>query len=120
MSRVPYPTMIVSMYTWLGEAALPGSLRDEFRRNKSALAIVNTGAFDVFKGPFTQDSTIIVSLFTNRFRYVKDVPYKTAKRYWRSGINKNQPIYTKPDISTFDFLSSESYRPISRVLSKLI
>jgi hypothetical protein len=40
----------------------------------------NTGAmrFDIFKGPFTEDSAFIVSPFTSTFRYVKDVPYDKA------------------------------------------
>ncbi|CAG8879276.1 unnamed protein product [Penicillium nalgiovense] len=35
--------------------------------------------FDIFKGPFTQDSAFIVSPFTSTFRYVKDVPYDKAQ-----------------------------------------
>ncbi|KAL2001773.1 hypothetical protein VTN02DRAFT_1236 [Thermoascus thermophilus] len=80
MSRAPYPGN-ASIYTWLQEEVLPDSLRDESRSDKPALAIVNTGAirFDIFRGPFTQDTTFIVAPFTSGFRYVKDVPYEKAR-----------------------------------------
>ncbi|PWY96789.1 Ser/Thr protein phosphatase family [Aspergillus sclerotioniger CBS 115572] len=79
MSRVKYPDDD-SIYTWLEKEVLPASLGDDSRAGKPALAIVNTGAirFDIFKGPFTQDTTYIVSPFTSGFRYVKDIPYKKA------------------------------------------
>ncbi|KAG0158721.1 hypothetical protein PDIDSM_6240 [Penicillium digitatum] len=79
MSRAKYPNPN-SIYTWL-ETQVLGDLRDETRGDTPSLAIVNTGAmrFDIFKGPFTQDSTFIISPFTSTFRYVKDVPYEKAK-----------------------------------------
>ncbi|KAJ6137611.1 hypothetical protein N7471_004097 [Penicillium samsonianum] len=79
MSRAKYPDPN-SIYTWL-ETEVLGDLRDESRGDIPRLAIVNTGAmrFDIFKGPFTQDSTFIVSPFTSTFRYVKDVPYDKAQ-----------------------------------------
>ncbi|KAF7593037.1 hypothetical protein BBP40_012125 [Aspergillus hancockii] len=79
MSRVKYPSE-GSIYTWLERQVLPNSLKDKARAGKPALAVVNTGAirFDIFKGPFTRDSTFIVSPFTSGFRYVKDIPYEKA------------------------------------------
>ncbi|KAE8387353.1 Metallo-dependent phosphatase-like protein [Aspergillus alliaceus] len=79
MSRVKYPSQD-SIYTWLERQVLPNSLRDDSRAGKPALAIVNTGAirFDIFRGPFTQDSTFIVSPFTSGFRYVRNIPYEIA------------------------------------------
>ncbi|KAJ5110712.1 hypothetical protein N7532_001247 [Penicillium argentinense] len=76
MSRVPYPHND-SVYTWLEKQVLADSLEDESRGDGPAVAILNTGAirFDIFEGPFTQDTTWIISPFTNGFRYVKDVPY---------------------------------------------
>lgn len=81
MTRAPYPSDD-SIYSWLENEVLPDALRDQSRHGTPALAIVNTGAirFDVRKGPFTQDTTFIVSPFTNGFRYIKDVPRETAKR----------------------------------------
>lgn len=80
MSRTKYPSN-GSIYTWLEEQVLPSSLKDESRRGVPALAVVNTGAirFDIFKGPFTQDTTFIVSPFTSGFRYVKDISYDKAQ-----------------------------------------
>jgi 2',3'-cyclic-nucleotide 2'-phosphodiesterase (5'-nucleotidase family) len=80
MSRVKYPDD-ASIFTWLGTQVIPDSLRDDSRAGVPALAIVNTGAmrFDIFKGPFTQDSTFIVSPFTSGFRYLKNVPYDKAQ-----------------------------------------
>ncbi|CAI7626947.1 unnamed protein product [Penicillium viridicatum] len=79
MSRVKYPDPS-SIYTWL-ETQVLGDLRDETRGDTPRVAIINTGAmrFDIFKGPFTQDTTFIVSPFTSTFRYVKDVPYDKAQ-----------------------------------------
>jgi hypothetical protein len=81
VNRAPYPSAD-NVYSWLETEVFPGSLRDASRNNVSALAIINTGAirFDIFQGPFTQDSTFIVSPFTSGFRYIKDVPLSTAKR----------------------------------------
>ncbi|RAO72554.1 uncharacterized protein BHQ10_008566 [Talaromyces amestolkiae] len=81
VDRTPYPGDD-SIYTWLETEVLPQSIRNPSRDGKSAFAIVNTGAirFDIFKGPFTQDSTFIVSPFTSGFNYIKDVPLSTAKR----------------------------------------
>ncbi|OXV09682.1 hypothetical protein Egran_02555 [Elaphomyces granulatus] len=81
MTRVPYPSD-KNIYSWLENEVLPDSLRDKSRHGTPALAIVNTGAirFDIFKGPFTQDTTFIISPFTNGFRYIKDVPRETAER----------------------------------------
>lgn len=80
MSRVRYPSKD-SIYTWIEKEVIPGALKDDSRSGKPALAIANTGAirFDLFKGPFTQDSTFILSPFTNGFRYLKDVPYDQAQ-----------------------------------------
>lgn len=77
MSRTPYPHKD-SIYTWLEKEVLADSLKDETSRgDHAAVAILNTGAlrFDIFEGPFTQDTTWIISPFVNEFRYVKDVPY---------------------------------------------
>lgn len=75
MSRAPYPHED-SIYTWLEKKVLAATLKDESRADIPAVAILNTGAirFDIFKGPFTQDSMWIISPFTNQFRFVKDVP----------------------------------------------
>lgn len=80
ISRVRYPNKN-SIYTWIEKEVIPGALRDDSRSGKPALAIANTGAirFDLFKGPFTQDSAYILSPFTNGFRYLKDIPFDQAQ-----------------------------------------
>lgn len=81
MNRAKYPSNS-SIYTWLEELVLPDVIEDPARANKTRLVVINTGGirFDIFKGPFTRDSTFIVSPFTSGFRYVKDVPYDKAKK----------------------------------------
>ncbi|KAJ5767876.1 hypothetical protein N7533_000459 [Penicillium manginii] len=80
MSRAPYPHE-ESIYTWLEKKVLPETLKNDPRggEDRPAVAILNTGAirFDIFKGPFTQDTMWIISPFTNEFRYVKDVPRRS-------------------------------------------
>lgn len=78
MSRVRYQDPS-SIYTWLATQVLD-DVKDESRGDKPSLVVVNTGAirFDIFQGPFTQDTTFIISPFTSGFRYVKDVPYDKA------------------------------------------
>ena len=79
MSRAQYPGND-SIFTWLEEQVLPDVIQDKDRANHSRVAIINTGAirFDIFQGPFTKDSTFIVSPFTGGFRYLKDVPMEKA------------------------------------------
>ena len=81
MFRAPYPSNS-SVYTWLEERVMPDMVRDEERGDRPRVVIQNTGGirFDIFKGPFTRDSTFIVIPFTSGFRYIKDVPFETAKK----------------------------------------
>lgn len=80
-NRAPFPSAD-SIFTWLQSEVLPDMIGDPARSNKSRLVFTNTGAlrFDIFKGPFTVDTTYTVSPFTSGFRYIKDVPYSIAKR----------------------------------------
>ena len=79
--RAPYPSD-QSIFTWLQNRVLPDMISDEARKEIPRLVLTNTGAlrFDIFKGPFTIDTTYTVSPFTSGFRYIKDVPFDTAKR----------------------------------------
>ncbi|GFF50080.1 uncharacterized protein C1039.02 [Aspergillus udagawae] len=96
MTRVKYPSQD-SIYTWLEKEVLPNQMKDDSRDEKPALVIVNTGAirFDIFKGPFTQDTTFIVSPFTSGFRYIKDIPYEKAQTVVEI-LNKQPQILTAP------------------------
>ena len=97
MTRAQYPSNN-SIFTWLEQRVLPDIVVDKARANHSRLAMMNTGAirFDIFKGPFTRDSTYIVSPFTNGFRYVKDVPFDKASKLLTI-LNSNGQIFQDMD-----------------------
>ena len=71
-----------SIYHWLSEEVLPAVIVNEGRKDKPRLIIMNTGAirFDIFKGPFTRDSSYVVSPFKSKMRYIADVPYTVAEK----------------------------------------
>lgn len=80
-NRAPYPSKH-SIFTWVEDLVFPDMIHDPKRKDKPTLVLTNTGAlrFDIFKGPFSVDTTYSVSPFTSGFRFVKDVPYSVAKR----------------------------------------
>lgn len=80
MTRAKYPSDD-SIYSWIESEVFPDAIVNEKRKDKARLAILNTGGirFDIFKGPFTVDSTYTISPFTSVFKYVPDVPYNIAK-----------------------------------------
>lgn len=80
MSRSPYPYND-SIYSLITDEIFPSIVNPE-RINKSRMLITNTGSirFDIFAGPFTRDSTYIVSPFTSNVSFIPDVPYGLAKR----------------------------------------
>lgn len=80
MSRAKYPGN-ESIYSWIETEVFPEVVVNKKRKDKSRLAIFNTGGirFDIFKGPFTRDSTYLISPFASGFNYVPDVPYRIAK-----------------------------------------
>ncbi|THZ47883.1 hypothetical protein D6C88_10037, partial [Aureobasidium pullulans] len=79
LNRAPYPSES-SILTWLENEVLPDTAKNYTKRPQ--LIITNTGAmrFDIFKGPFTIDTTFLVSPFTSGFHRLKNVPYKAAKQ----------------------------------------
>ena len=82
VNRAPYPHKD-SIFTWLEESVLPqeiGRYQALNRSKKSALVIANTGAlrFDIFEGPFTRDTTYLVSPFTSGFRMIENMPKEIA------------------------------------------
>lgn len=89
LSRAPYPSD-QSLLSWLERSVLP----DTFSGGKTpSIVITNTGAmrFDIFKGPFTIDSTFLVSPFTSGFRKAVNVPYKAASQVLQL-LNNEGPI----------------------------
>ncbi|KAL8729568.1 MAG: hypothetical protein Q9166_004648 [cf. Caloplaca sp. 2 TL-2023] len=90
-NRSPFPQED-SIFTWLQQQVLPDMVSDPTRKDVPRLVIVNTGGirFDIFKGPFTIDTTYTVSPFTSEFRYIKDVPFDIAKKLTRI-LNQEVP-----------------------------
>ncbi len=90
-NRAPFPHEN-SIFSWLQVQVLPDIVSEPSRKGIPRLVIVNTGGirFDIFKGPFTIDTTYTVSPFTSGFRYIKDVPFQTAKRLKRI-LNQEVP-----------------------------
>lgn len=81
MARSKYPSN-ESVFTLLDQHVLPDIIAKESRKDIPRLAIINTGAirFDIFKGPFTLDTTYIVSPFQSKMTYIPEVPYSAAKK----------------------------------------
>ncbi|TQS33144.1 hypothetical protein Golomagni_06521, partial [Golovinomyces magnicellulatus] len=81
VNRAPYPSED-SVFSWIEKSVFPEIITNEKRKDKSRLAIINTGGvrFDIFKGPFTRDTTFNISPFVNGFSYVPDVPYNIARK----------------------------------------
>ncbi|KAL2122170.1 hypothetical protein VTJ04DRAFT_2625 [Mycothermus thermophilus] len=81
MFRTPYPGKD-NIYSWIEEEVLPDVVINPSRGHVPRLVLINTGAirFDIIKGPFTIDTTYIVSPFTSSFTHIPDVPYSIAKK----------------------------------------
>ena len=92
-NRAPYPSD-TSIFSWLEQLVMPAEVVDNNRTEKPRIVLANTGAirFDIFKGPFTRDTTFTVSPFTTGFRYLKDVPYGIADRML-TVLNNEGPIF---------------------------
>lgn len=80
LNRAQYPSE-ENILTWLENSVLPATAKASTAdTGKPTMIITNSGAmrFDIFEGPFTIDTTFLVSPFTSGFRKVKDVPYTVA------------------------------------------
>lgn len=90
LNRAPYPSDD-SLLSWLEKEVIP----ETFNASKTpSIVITNSGAirFDIFKGPFTIDSTFLVSPFTSGFKVLKDVPFKAANQVLKL-LNNEGPIW---------------------------
>jgi hypothetical protein len=96
-NRAQYPSND-SIFSWLEEQVLPDVVNDSRRADIPRLAVINTGGirYDIFKGPFTKDSTFIVSPFNSGFRYIKDVPFEKAEKLL-AVLNNNGQIFEEHD-----------------------
>ena len=80
-NRAPYPSKD-SIFTWLQDSVFPDTIQDSNRKDKPTVMLTNTGAlrFDIFKGPFSVDTTYSVSPFTSGFRFIGGVSFDIAKK----------------------------------------
>ncbi|KAK5130985.1 hypothetical protein LTR08_001396 [Meristemomyces frigidus] len=92
LNRAPYPAND-SLLTLLDQQIIPDTFKN---LSRPSIIITNTGAmrFDIFKGPFTIDTTFLVSPFTSGFRVLKDVPYGAASQVLLL-LNNEGPIALK-------------------------
>ncbi|KAK7409359.1 hypothetical protein QQX98_008484 [Neonectria punicea] len=112
MSRADYPSED-SIYTWITDEVFPDIITRKDRKDKPRLAITNTGGirFDIFKGPFTRDSTYAVSPFLSGFRYIPDVPYKAASKVIEL-LNSGGRIFEEHGLDTRFLTIPEQMFPI--------
>lgn len=82
MDRAPYPSED-SIYSLL-ESVLQTlvSPKEVVAKGNTRFVFLNTGAvrFDLFKGPYTKDTTFILSPFRNKWFYIDDVPLEYAEQ----------------------------------------
>ncbi|KAK6408126.1 hypothetical protein LTR95_018464, partial [Oleoguttula sp. CCFEE 5521] len=77
-----------------------------------SIIITNSGAmrFDIFKGPFTTDTTYLVSPFTSGFRKIVNVPYKVAAQVLQV-LNSEGPILQDFDTEAHKLVSLRAPLP---------
>lgn len=100
MARRPYPHKD-NVFTLLDQQILPDIITNKSRKEIPRLAIINTGAirFDIYKGPFTLDTTYIVSPFQSKMAYIPEIEYDIAKKVIAL-LNKETKILDMPNFDT--------------------
>lgn len=100
MARTPYPSED-SIFSLIDQKVLPDVIVNDRRKDIPRLAIINTGAirFDIFKGPFTMDTTYIVSPFLSKMVYVPEVEYAVARKVLKL-LNSETKILDQPGFDT--------------------
>ncbi|KAI7504005.1 calcineurin-like phosphoesterase [Hortaea werneckii] len=95
------PESFASLYNATTSSTIPGdpetsTATDDHHHShhKPCIILTNTGAlrFDLFEGPFTLDSTFLISPFTSGFRMIRDVPFPAADRVLGL-LNSEGPIF---------------------------
>lgn len=96
LNRAPYPSN-ASLLSLLDERIIPDTFSEAVKDKRPSIVITNSGAlrFDIFKGPFTIDSTFLVSPFTSGFRVLKDVEYGAASQVLRLLNNEGQILLSE-------------------------
>ncbi|CAL3971061.1 hypothetical protein PZA11_007426 [Diplocarpon coronariae] len=117
LNRAPYPSDD-SLLTWLEKEVIPGIISKKDRKGVATLAITNSGAmrFDIFKGSFSRDTTYIVSPFVSKFKYLKDVPYKSAKKILTQ-LNNNGPIFTTAGLHSSQLAPPEQMSVMADIIA---
>ena len=107
LNRAPYPSDS-SLLTWLEKKVLPATFNGT---GTPSIIITNSGAmrFDIFKGPFTIDSTFLVSPFTSGFRVAKNIPYKAASQVLQLLNNEGQILLE--DLITMSHKDGDNVSP---------
>lgn len=109
LNRAPYPSKD-SLLTLIEKEVIPST----FNESKTpSIVITNSGAlrFDIFKGPFTIDSTFLVSPFTSGFKKLKDVPFKAASQILSILNNEGQILI--PDLVTLAGIDADKLSDLS-------
>ena len=98
LTRAPHDSE-ESVFRWLRDEVMPDVATNEDRADVPRLVIVNTGSmrFDIFKGPFTRDSTFLVSPFISTLKYVPDVDYEIASKVITL-LNSGGHIFSEGDL----------------------
>lgn len=109
LNRAPYPGED-SLISWLGDEVLPAVIHSPERKDIPAIAIANTGTlrFDVFKGPFTKDTTYIISPFVSKFYHIKDVPFSAASKLLAL-LNNGGPVFSSSGLDMKQLSVPEQY-----------
>ncbi|KAM0515744.1 hypothetical protein ACHAPE_005823 [Trichoderma viride] len=89
------------------------------REQKSRIIIGNTRGvrFDLYKGPFTYDDSIIVSFYRDVFLYIPDVPYALAKTVLPK-LNKPSPSTRDDNLATMPIPRDSCTDPSLSYLSR--
>lgn len=89
-------------YTFLEKNVLPKKVINKERQNIARIIFINTGSqrFDVFKGPFTYDTSFLVSPFTSKFRFAKDIPWAYASQL-KEHFESDPRRYSYPILEAF-------------------
>ena len=103
-----------SLFNWLGNEVLPSVVTKHAKDASPKLVLTNTGAmrFDIFEGPFTIDSTYLVSPFTSGLRQIKSVDYKIAQKLLNV-LNHESPMLAemRPELDPNLLLPPEQISP---------
>lgn len=117
LNRAEYPSNS-SILSLIGQEILPDILVGENRTEVPRVAIINSGCmrFDIFRGPFTRDTVLIISPFANEFRFIKSVPYSVVKGLLAI-LNSGGPVFESADLETWLLAPPEQMSLKKNILS---